>query len=56
MEWLIARQLRPFVLLAGAGSQNVIDLPGICAVHDFAWVLAHASDVDVVRSIPTTSS
>jgi len=31
---------------AGAGSQNVIDLRGITGAHDFAWVLAHASDVD----------
>jgi Ca2+-binding RTX toxin-like protein len=31
---------------AGAGSQDVIDLRGIAGAQDFAWVLAHASDVD----------
>ena len=31
---------------AGAGSQDVIDLRGLAGAHDFAWVLAHASDVD----------
>ena len=31
---------------AGAGSQDVIDLRGIAGANDFAWVLAHASDVD----------
>ncbi|HEY1290900.1 MAG TPA: calcium-binding protein, partial [Burkholderiales bacterium] len=31
---------------AGGGSQDVIDLRGIAGAQDFAWVLAHASDVD----------
>jgi Ca2+-binding RTX toxin-like protein len=31
---------------AGAGSQDVVDLRGIAGAQDFAWVLAHASDVD----------
>ncbi|HJY78143.1 MAG TPA: hypothetical protein VKE95_16010, partial [Burkholderiales bacterium] len=31
---------------AAGGSQDVIDLRGIAGAHDFAWVLAHASDVD----------
>jgi Ca2+-binding RTX toxin-like protein len=31
---------------AGTGSQDVIDLRGISGAQDFAWVIAHASDVD----------
>ena len=31
---------------AGTGSHDTIDLRGIADAHDFAWVLAHASDVD----------
>jgi Ca2+-binding RTX toxin-like protein len=31
---------------AGAGSGDVIDLRGIAGAHDFASVMAHASDVD----------
>src|SRR5580765_1036161 len=31
---------------AGAGSDDVIDLRGIAGAQDFAWVMAHASDVD----------
>jgi Ca2+-binding RTX toxin-like protein len=31
---------------AGAGSDDVIDLRGIAGAQDFAWVIAHASDVD----------
>jgi hypothetical protein len=31
---------------AGAGSGDVIDLRGIAGAQDFAWVIAHSSDVD----------
>jgi Ca2+-binding RTX toxin-like protein len=31
---------------AGADSHDTIDLRGIAGAHDFAWLLAHASDVD----------
>jgi len=31
---------------AGAGAGDVIDLRGIAGAQDFAWVMAHASDVD----------
>jgi Ca2+-binding RTX toxin-like protein len=31
---------------SGAGSQDTIDLRGISGAQDFAWVMAHASDVD----------
>jgi Ca2+-binding RTX toxin-like protein len=31
---------------AGAGAGDVIDLRGIAGAQDFAWVIAHASDVD----------
>jgi hypothetical protein len=31
---------------AGAESQDVIDLRGIAGAHDFASLMAHASDVD----------
>jgi Ca2+-binding RTX toxin-like protein len=31
---------------AGAGAGDVIDLRGIAGAQDFAWVVAHASDID----------
>ncbi|MFL6572954.1 MAG: calcium-binding protein, partial [Burkholderiales bacterium] len=31
---------------AGAGSEDTIDLRGITGAQDFAWIMAHASDVD----------
>jgi hypothetical protein len=48
MRWLFAGQLRPFVqsFVAGAGTEDRIDLRGIAGATGFDWVLAHAREVD----------